>query len=168
MDSYVVNTSHVWAKSQSAETVSAASPHRIAVVLDGTRLAERALARAAELAHLHQAELHVIYTFKAGNLDRASDLLIVAHTNPFQRARQEANLYVKGHCSKLRAQKIDVRGHTIEGASLVSLCGYLAVQNIDLVVMTRPAHTWIERLFLGDWSAAIRRRTGITVVTVDL
>jgi nucleotide-binding universal stress UspA family protein len=165
MINYTFDASCIWTYTHS---VTAVSPRRIAVVLDGTRSAERALPCAADLAHTYRAELHVIYTFKAGNLNRASDLMIVAHTKPFEKARQEASLYVKTHCNKLRAQKIDVRGHTIEGASLAPLCGYLTGQNIDLVVMTRSAHTWIDRLFLGDWSAAIRRRTGIIVLNVDL
>jgi nucleotide-binding universal stress UspA family protein len=105
--------------------------------------------------------------FKAGNLDQSRDFMIMAHTDPFQRARQEADQYVRTHSNKLRAQKVDVRGHAIEGTSLATLCGYLKAQNIDLVIMNRPAHTWIGGWFLGDRAAAIRRRTGITVLNVN-
>ena len=137
---------------------------RIAVPLDGSRLADHALARAAELAADSGAELHILYVFKPGNVDRWSDLGTTSGIRLIDQARQDANRYVKNQSNKLRQQRLNVRGQWIEGRDIAAIIGYLTAQEIDLVVMIPPARSWFKR----DPVAMIRKRTGAAVLAVDV
>jgi nucleotide-binding universal stress UspA family protein len=142
-----------------AEWRTTVTPRRIAVPLDRSALAERALAPAAEIAARTGATLHLVHvrqsalpadgaTTAAGDLANARDYLAAVA------ARLTAWAHVEVECATLR------------GRVAPAICAEAAAAGADLIVMSTHGRTGWRRLWIGSVADAVLHRTRIPVLLV--
>ncbi len=134
----------------------------ILVPLDGSALAERALAVAAALAGRFGSELHIVHVHR----ERVADEL-PAYGLTGDAARRAAEQYVLAAADRLRAvQTAQVSGTILEGSAASGIAEYAARSGIDLIVMSSHGRTGASRFWLGSVADAVIRATPLPVLMV--
>ncbi|MBZ0300279.1 MAG: universal stress protein [Anaerolineae bacterium] len=142
---------------------------RIAVILDGTGAAERALPQAIEMAQESDAQLILIGVFKPDGVTHITgmnDVIFISRSNLWYPTRDEVHDYILSLVNKLRRQNLDVRGHWVEGDEWTAACPTILAEEADLVVMVEQPRPWLANALLGEASVNIHRRTQVPVITV--
>jgi nucleotide-binding universal stress UspA family protein len=122
---------------------------KILIPLDGSELAEKAIAHAAGLAKCTGAELELLrvaqlylpnYYFEAP-ID-AEDLI--------QRDRDEATAYIAKITDQLKAQGLTVTSSIGQGAVADVIVDYAESTGADLIVMSTHGRAGVQRWLLGS------------------
>ena len=134
----------------------------ILVPLDGSALAERALAVASSLAPRFGSALHVVHVHR----DRVFDEL-TTYGLAGADARAAAEQYVLTVADRLRAAgKTQVAGTVLDGSPASAIVDYAPKADIDLIVMSSHGRTGASRFWLGSVADAVIRTTAVPVLLV--
>jgi nucleotide-binding universal stress UspA family protein len=131
---------------------------QILVPLDGSRLAERALPVAAQLAHATHATLHLVRVVPVVATpwlewgEELSDEIIEKITGTGMRT---AANYLDTVNKRLVAQGITTRTARPTGNVTSNLLDYERNEGIDLMVMCTHGHSGLDRFVLGSISARL-------------
>lgn len=127
--------------------------HRVLVTLDGSKCAEDIIPKVEELA---------------SNLKAGICLLLVASAHTFPgvdstdsevKVVREAEEYLKGWESTLKAKRFDVDAHVRYGEDAEEILDHAAQKEIALIAMSTHGHRGIKRLFLGSVAERVLRHT---------
>jgi nucleotide-binding universal stress UspA family protein len=141
----------------------------ILVPLDGSRLAEAALAPASDIAELFGAELllvQVVWPVSAGNL------LPVPFPSGYDNEivgvrRKETQEYLDGVVNDLQERGVGVKATVVVGHNVAEALLDLAhPQRIDLVVIATHGRGGVQRLLLGSVADKLIRGAGPPVLVV--
>lgn len=129
---------------QAHQQTNARTYKRIMVLLDGSRLAERALPTAIELAAESGAEIVLICENATG---RAA--------------------YVEAKSREIRQQRIEANGYVVN-ASISDLPAWLLQsEKCDAVVTVQKSAGWLSRMF-GSAARDLAQRSQAEVITVEV
>jgi nucleotide-binding universal stress UspA family protein len=136
-----------------AEPVASFEPRTIFVPLDGSGLAEKALAHAVALAKRMKPELHLVrvYTLPA-NAYIVADGVIAQGTQQFREAMsKEAEDYLDGRVQELRGDGLDrVIATALEGDPASEIIDLATKTENSLIVMSTHGRSGIGRWALGS------------------
>jgi nucleotide-binding universal stress UspA family protein len=154
----------------------AAEPLRVLVALDGTDLAEAALAPACELAAMAEGELVLVrvvapshdvesYAFPVG--DAAGMLARPTEYLPHLQARvDQADAYLSDAADRLRGLVQTVRTRVEVGGVEDGLVGAAAATGAHVIAMATHRRGELTRLLLGSHAIATLRRADVPVMVV--
>ena len=129
---------------QARQETTARTYKRIMVLLDGSRLAERALPTAIELAADSGAEIVLICENKTGSA-----------------------AYIEAKSRELRQQHIEAHGYTVNASILDLPAWLLQSEKADAIVTVQKSAGWISRLF-GSAARDLAQRSRAEVITVEV
>jgi nucleotide-binding universal stress UspA family protein len=134
----------------------------ILVPVDGSVLAESALAVAATLAERWGAELRLVH---AHRLTVAEELATYGITG--DAARSTAEHYVTGLADRLRAaHRLVVLADVVDGTAAEAIAEHATSVGSDLIVMTSHGRTGASRFWLGSVADAVMRAATVPVLIV--
>jgi nucleotide-binding universal stress UspA family protein len=141
----------------------------ILVPLDGSRLAEAALAPASSIADLFGAELvlaQVVWPVSAGNM-LPVPFASGYETEALRFQRKETQEYLDSAVSDLRELGVGARAAVVVGHNIAEALLDLAhPQRIDLVTMATHGRSGLKRLLLGSVADKMIRGAGPPVLVV--
>ena len=140
---------------------------RIVVPLDGSRLGERALPLAVDLAERHNAELELVNVFEV------YPPYMVQGAPPFDAAldaelRRRRRTYLDGVAQRLRkSTSLRIECHTLDGLDVVvTLAEHLTDRNADLAILTTHGRGGLSALWVGSVPTGLIRHTNTPVLVV--
>lgn len=141
---------------------------RIVVPLDGSELAEAALAHAAHLARLTGGELHLLRIVDVTRLERYGPYgLALEYASQEQVMTTEAAAaqeYLTGVSERLRQQGLRVTDEIRSG--VVSRELITATGPGDLIVMASHGRAGVKRWFLGSVAEDVVRHASVPVMLI--
>jgi nucleotide-binding universal stress UspA family protein len=142
---------------------------KILVPLDGSGWAQRAIPHAVDIARSHEnAELILLTVFVPPARQYTDQIALAGQDDQVQRAREQMKQYLIGLRSELRDENLRVRTHLIEGTGVAELiCGYVADEGIDLVVMSTHGRTGLARLIFGSTARDVMECIKVPVLLVQ-
>lgn len=128
--------------------------HRILVPLDGSELAEMAMAPAVEIASVMGAEVHClqVVTGLTLNLDPYLSQRII------NAREQMANLYLRSLRRRFDKSEVEIITSTTSGAAAKTIIDYATKEDIDLIVMSSHGQSALSRWVYGNVAVKILRR----------
>ena len=128
--------------------------HRILVPLDGSELAEMAMAPAMEIASIMKAEVHClqVITGLTLNLDPTLNQRII------DAREQMANLYLRSLRDRFIGSEVNIITSTTSGSAAKSIIDYVKEEEIDLIVMSSHGQSALSRWVYGNVAVKILRR----------
>lgn len=139
---------------------------RILVPLDGSRLAEQALAPALRLARRGDGALWLLRVpaySDAGIQDISEYDLQWVETGPIQTANQAAD-YLREVKRGLKAAEVPVHAVVVDGNPCRAILNTAVSEDIDLIVMTTHARSGLARLVLGSVACEVMREAPCPVL----
>lgn len=139
---------------------------RILVAIDGSEDSSKAADMAIELAKKNNAALFVV-TVVHNPVFAHSDQGAPAQ-QPVDKARTEAEVFLKAAVSKAEAQGLKVRGEIIENVPSIvdAIDDYAEEWKVDLVVVGTRGLSGLKKILLGSVSAALVARAPCSVLVV--
>jgi nucleotide-binding universal stress UspA family protein len=126
----------------------------LVIPLDGSTLAEGALARAAELAVDANARVIVVRATQASSFSGADPVEAQV------KVVQEAEAYLAGVATYLRTLGVkDVRAAVWYGAAAPAIIEATALNHADLIVMMTHGRSGLGRLVMGSVAESVLRGT---------
>jgi nucleotide-binding universal stress UspA family protein len=138
--------------------------NRIVVALDGSRLAEQALAHAVAQAKRFETELVLLKVLEP--------LPDVTFTAPSARRRAEeasaqlAQDYLEGVAEDIREQGVEVRAVQLEGKPYVEIVRYAEEGGADMIVISTRGQSGFSRWLLGSVADRVVRGATVPVLLV--
>lgn len=133
---------------------------KILVPLDGSALAEAALAKAAEIAKMAPSASILLL--------RAAEASALAGRDPIEAqvaVVREAEDYLEAVAAQLRAEGVkDVTTSVWYGPPAPAIVEAADVAHADLVVMSTHGRSGIGRLFLGSVAESVLRATHVPIL----
>lgn len=120
---------------------------RVAVPLDGSALAERALGYAVAIGRLQPVELHLVHVHESGDIDRAHE-------------------YVELVIAVLRERCDAVSGHVVVGTPGSAIVAHVVDHDVAMVVMTSHGRTGLRRVVAGSVAREVIAAAPCSVLTV--
>jgi nucleotide-binding universal stress UspA family protein len=152
-------------------TTSTVPYERIVVPLDGSELAEEALAHAEPLAQAIGAPLHLVRVVDTPSLAHIGTVGLgveqAALSAALQRIAAEqaaATEYLTEIRERLVPRGLDTTTTVVTGDVVAQLLG--AIRLRDLLVMTTHGRTGLARWFFGSVAEAVIRRSPVPVLVV--
>lgn len=108
---------------------------KIAVPLDGSRLAEQAIQQAVAVAKAYPAEIVLLRVLS--DADTEGDRRSLLDSVDWQLRRRQAEAYLEDLTKRLRTIGLKVRSFVEEGKAAETICRFTTREKIDLVVLTR-------------------------------
>lgn len=140
---------------------------KIAVPLDGSGFAQRAIPHALDIARAANSELILVHIFVPPTRQYTDSLALSGKDDPMQHLREQAKQYLIGMRSELRNEKIRVRTQYIEGGDVATLlCNYVHAEGIDLIVMSTRGHNGLARLLFGSVAKQVMECVDVPVLLV--
>jgi nucleotide-binding universal stress UspA family protein len=146
--------------------MDAARFHRIAVAVDGSSTAERAVAVAADLAKTYAAELLIVAVAPLPPVFTQPNQPFVPTAipeNPIPRYRELVDATVR---SARTAGVKEVRGVCAEGVVVDEVLAQVRAQGSDLLVVGSRGLSTVQRLMLGSVSSALVTHAPCPVLVV--
>lgn len=147
-------------------TTSLPSPPQVILVpLDGSELAEQALAPASERARQAQATMHLVCVREPMSaLALPPDLPLPMHQLEAEAVR-ELREYLDAVATRVgKALSTPVVSAVLAGEPATALCEYVESHDVDLVIMTTHGRTGLSRVWLGSVADRMLRRLAIPVL----
>jgi nucleotide-binding universal stress UspA family protein len=147
---------------------------RILVPLDGSRLSEKALPYAVELAKRFSSELVLVRSVPHATLQpglgpesaQAMEIMI-EQTRAIERQNVgRARRYLTLKEQRLSSEKVKVTKHVVLGAPAQAILSECKRSKIDLVVMTTRGHGGLKRAILGSVTDEVVRSPLVPVLVV--
>jgi nucleotide-binding universal stress UspA family protein len=136
----------------------------ILVPLDGSVIAEQALAVGGSLARRAGVPLHLV------SVQEPMPAAVTAEVGQYgveleRESRAELSQYLSGTLDVTRrSQGMEVLGEVIDGSAATAVADYVDQHDIGLVVMTTHARTGLKRWVLGSVADRLLRRVSIPVL----
>jgi nucleotide-binding universal stress UspA family protein len=124
--------------------------NHILVPLDGSALAEAALAHAEALATQFGSDLTLLRVIVSPYAIVAPDLVLAGYDSNHQQFAEQADQYLKGVAGKLAARQINVRTLTCEGPVAEAIIERARENRIDLIVMSTHGRGGVSRWVYGS------------------
>jgi nucleotide-binding universal stress UspA family protein len=132
----------------------------ILVPLDGSALAERALAVAATLAARLQSDLHLVHVHRERVVDEMATYGLSGAA-----AREAAEAYIRGSVDRVRGdQGGKVSGSVLDGSAAGAIVAHAQAIGSDLIVMASHGRTGASRFWLGSVADAVMRSATVPVL----
>lgn len=130
-----------------AEAMPVSGPWRVAVPLDGSALAERALGYVLAIGRIQPLEVHLLHVHESGDIDRANEYvdLVIA--------------VMHEHCEV-------VQGHVVVGTPAPAIVAHVVEHAVAMVVMTSHGRTGLRRVVAGSVAGEVIAAAPCSVVTV--
>ena len=136
--------------------------NKILLPLDGSELAEKALAPAVALAEAFSAEIVLLRV--------VVPLFIKIDPDLYQRIidgdQKEAEIYLSGIQLRSLFSTISVKGETVVGKAAKSILDYSQENEIDLIVMSSHGRSGISRWVYGSVADKVLHKAECSVVIV--
>lgn len=137
---------------------------KILVAIDGSKTSEKALNNAIEMAHLWNADVHVVYVIEIG----------LFSSIPVDNTWEVIHRMLKGEGENavLAAKKageahgVKVIAHIREGHAGNEILRVAEKEGADLIIVGSHGKTQIDRLLLGSVSSYVVRYSSITTMVV--
>lgn len=123
---------------------------RILVPLDGSPLAEAALAHAQALAHQFGSELVLLRVVVSPYAIVAPDLVLVGQDANQDLVHRQTEQYLKEVAGRLAAQGVKVRTLTCEGPVAEAILDHARAQCADMIVMSTHGRGGVSRWVYGS------------------
>lgn len=123
---------------------------RILVPLDGSALAEVALAHAEEIARQFESELVLLRVVVSPYAIVAPDLVLAGYDSNHQQFADQADQYLRGVAGKLAAHKLRVRTIACDGPIAEAILDRARDNQIDLIVMSTHGRGGVSRWVYGS------------------
>jgi nucleotide-binding universal stress UspA family protein len=149
----------------------------ILVPLDGSDLAEQALAQAEGLARSFGATLHLVQVFSVprelvnilevgvGVPPSVDPNLNLAHLI-VEAGRAKIEAYLEGLAARLRDNGIKVETRVLEGVADEKILAYAKDHDVDCIVLTTQGLSGLHRFLLGSVTDRLIRSSEVPVVVV--
>ena len=141
---------------------------RILVPTDGSDGVERAIDHAAEVATVHDAEIHGLYVLST---DAYAGLAMESSwesVDQLLREDAEAAVMRVREVATDRNLDLDVETAVVEGKPSRQIVEYAESEECDLVVMGTHGRGGIDRLLLGGVAESVIRASSVPVTTVPV
>lgn len=139
---------------------------RVVVTLDGSDLAESALAEATELARVFGAGLHLVRVIDLGKLEQYGAFGLGMEYSALDLAVQDERIaardYLERHQQRLAGEGLLVTTELREGLAAREIVG--ALQPGDLLVMASHGRTGVRRWFIGSVAEEVVRHATVPVM----
>lgn len=132
------------------------TPKRILVPLDGSQLAEQALAPAKELARALAAELHLLRVTSSAHVRLETPAMIEVFDDLEQRELNEAEAYLRDKAQSLPDGAVAAVEHATDSVA-DTIMDYAAREAIDLIVMSSHGRSGISRWVYGSVAEKVLR-----------
>ncbi|QQK78773.1 universal stress protein [Salicibibacter cibi] len=138
---------------------------RILVAVDGSKQAEKALAKAIELASIHQAKLTIAHISEWGTF--AKDIAFYQHSYVAE-VQKESEDMLKKYKEQAENQGLkDVQTILRSGNPRLEIPRVLTVENsCDLLITAETGQHAVSRFFTGSVAESSVRRSSCDVITV--
>jgi nucleotide-binding universal stress UspA family protein len=141
---------------------------RIIVPLDGSKLAERALPEAEQLAKLTGAPLLLLRVVDYSSRDRLGDFGLLYEYEAMAQALAEeheiADAYLADVVRKLEAEDYTVSATVVDGIAAKAIVAL--AQPGDAIVMATHGRTGLKRWFIGSIAEEVLRHATVPVLLV--
>lgn len=138
---------------------------RVMVPLDGSALAEQALAHAVAQAERFGAEIVLLKVLEP--LPDATFSSPAAVQTAERLSAQLAHDYLERVAARIREQDIPVQTATSEGKPYVQIVRYAETQDVDMIVMSTRGHSGWSRWLLGSVADRVVRGATVPVLLVQ-
>jgi nucleotide-binding universal stress UspA family protein len=122
----------------------------ILVPLDGSALAERALAHAAEIAHKFGGEITLIQVIPPVYAPVTPEMAVIQPVVPLEELQQESGNYLQMRQNELRAEGLVVHQAVIDGPIAESILGYADGQDCNMIVMSTHGRSGFSKWIYGS------------------
>jgi nucleotide-binding universal stress UspA family protein len=145
--------------------VSAAAHRGILVPLDGSEVAEQALAVGASRARMDGATLHLVSVHEPMPLGGMPPDYPIAMFDLEEQTRADLAKYLESVAGQARASlQTPVITSIVTGSAAGALCEYVESHSVGLVVMTTHGRGGLNRLWLGSVADRMLRRLEVPVL----
>lgn len=140
---------------------------KILVPLDGSKLAEKALPYAEELAQKLDAELILVWALQPQPLVAMSDYGAASYGTLLDTEEDEAKEYLLNLRQGLREQKLRVRTAVVKGHSVADAIVDLAKQEkVDFIVKTTHGRSGLSRWIYGSVATKVLQQAPCPIFLV--
>jgi nucleotide-binding universal stress UspA family protein len=143
----------------------------VLIPLDGSRLAEQALAPGMEMARLMGAEVRLLTVTQAmampvaglrGTEWMAQDIVEqLTYDNS-----EEATRYLEHVKRRYRNSGLVVKTEIVEGVAAYAILEYVAAEPVDLIVMATHGRTGLRRWAFGSVTEKVLRGSDVSMLTI--
>lgn len=137
---------------------------RILVPTDGSPEADLVLDHAAELAAIHDAEVHAMYVISTGGYTNLPSDAGIEGLGPWLADQGEQAL----DRAEERIADVPVERVLVEGSPGKQIVEYADSEGCDLIVMGTHGRGGIDRLLLGSVAERVVRTSNVPVLTVRI
>lgn len=152
---------------------------KLLVPLDGSRLGNKAITHASEVAQKFGSTVTLLQVVKPVSpislgepvgVDGSYAAEIMLETAAVQEKRnlESARRYLKQQLKKLTAKGINGSYDIVIGSPSEAIIKYCKKNKIDLVVMTTHGRSGIKRAFMGSVAEAVIRDKGVPVLAIRI
>lgn len=141
---------------------------RIIVPLDGSKLAERALTEAKQLAALTGAKLWLIRVIDYSSRDRFGDFGMLYEYETIAKALEEERVIAEAYLGDL-AKSMTAEGLAVSTEIIDGIAARAIVREAkpgDLIVMATHGRTGMKRWFIGSVAEEVLRHATVPVLLV--
>ena len=137
----------------------------ILVALDGSKVSQRALIEAVDLAKLMHARIHAVHVMEAAASARNSLDQMDNSMELYQLLEKEGNDVLKGAQKYCSEKGINVITHLKQGSAGTEIIALSEQEKCDLIVVASQGKSGFDRLFLGSVSSfVVKNNKGSTLV----
>jgi nucleotide-binding universal stress UspA family protein len=140
--------------------------HKILVPTDFSSAADQALERAAQLARLTGAELHLLHAYELPTMIGAVDVPLALPQEFFDRIREAAQIQLEERVRKLTTGGLTALGHLTQDTPSRAILDSAAKVGSDLIVMGTHGRTGMKHVLLGSVAERTVRLASCPVMTV--
>jgi nucleotide-binding universal stress UspA family protein len=139
---------------------------RLLVPLDGSGLAEAALAHAEEVAAQFDAEIILLRVVVSPYAIAAPDLVLATAESDMHQLSAQAEEYLKNTANQLRARGLQVRSATCEGPVAEAILEHAEALNAGLVVMSTHGRGGVSRWVYGSVADRVLQGSSCPVLLI--
>ena len=138
---------------------------KILVPLDGSALAERAIAQAEVIAKATGAELILVQVVQAP-LGKTPEAGQSEEGKAFLETAAQARAYLGMVATRVGATGVKARFEVLEGAAAAGILGFAHDQDVDIIVMSTHGRSGISKLVMGSVAEKVMLTTKRPVLLV--
>lgn len=139
---------------------------RLLVPLDGSGLAEAALAHAEEVAAQFDAEIILLRVVVSPYAIAAPDLVLATAESDMHQLSAQAEEYLKNTANQLRARGLQVRSATCEGPVAEAILEHAEALSADLIVMSTHGRGGVSRWVYGSVADRVLQGSSCPVLLI--
>ena len=137
----------------------------ILVALDGSKVSQRALAEAVDLARLMHAKLQAVHVMEAVTSAQSSLDQMDNSREMYQLLEKEGNEVLEGAKKYCTDKGISLIPHLKQGNAGTEIISLAEQEKCDLIVVASHGKSGFDRLFLGSVSSfVVKNNKGTTMV----